>query len=92
MSGNDFSEIFARTAQAAGIDLKASKAEVQQYANAQLAALSTLNPGEPGYDDAVKARALAVAIHAANATVDQGDAADARLAAVAFALLTAALG
>lgn len=85
----DFGKYLTDAAKEAGIELKATSAEATEYLNGRVAVLSTLE-GQPGFDEAVKAEALAGAIHLAVDTVDEADANDARFVRVVFGLLTAA--
>lgn len=86
----DFGKYITEAAKESGVELKATSAEITQYANSRVAVL-TASQGQPDWDEAVKAEALAVVIHIANSTVDEADANDARVVKVAFGLLTVAL-
>ncbi len=86
----DFGKYITDSAKEAGIELKATSAEATQYANSRVAVLSA-SQGQPGWDEAVKAEALAVAIHCAVDVYDQAVSADSRLVKGIFHLLMAAL-
>lgn len=84
--GQEFTRTLAATAGRLGVTLTADMKAIEAYSQVQMVRLAAA-VDEPGYDQALEAAGLAVALRAAGEAVDRADAIDRELVGVAIGLL-----